>query len=151
MSFGWSAGDIASTIKLIHSIVSCLHDTSGAREQFQELETELFGLERALERIDLLSRTDNPPPEIQILNVVSLYCVETLQRFHKKIKPLEDSLGLQSKMKKLEAAPRMVRWQLILRKELPELRQYLMAHVGYLNLELSTASLWVIGAPRSWK
>lgn len=143
MSFGWSAGDIASTIKLIHSIVMSLRDTSGAREQFQELETELFGLEHALKQIDSLMQTDHHSPEIQVLNAVSLYCVETLQRFHKRIKPFEDSLGLQSKMTKLEAAPRMVRWQLLLRKELPELRQYLMAHVGYLNLELSTASLCV--------
>ncbi|GFG17846.1 putative Invasion-inducing protein TIAM1/CDC24 [Aspergillus udagawae] len=141
MSFGWSAGDVAGAIKLIYSIVSSLRNTSGAREQFQELETELFGLKRALERIDSLTQPASAPREIQALKFVSLYCVETLQRFHDKIKPFEDSLGSHSQMTRLQAAPRMVRWQLLVKKDLPELRQYLMAHVGYLNLELSTASL----------
>ena len=147
MSFGWSAGDLASAVKLINSIVTSLRSTSGAREQFQELETELFGLEHALEHIDSLSRAASPyssSPEIQTLKFVSLYCVKTLERFHDKIKPFEDSLGAQSNMTKLRAAPRMVRWELLLKKDLPELRQYLMAHVGYLNLELSTASLCVL-------
>nr|WDW19289.1 hypothetical protein [Penicillium meliponae] len=141
MSFGWGAGDIATTIKLINAIVSSLRETSGAREQFQELETELFGLKRALKRIDSLTQSANPANEIQALKFVSLYCVQTLQRFQERIKPFEDSLGSQSQKTRLQAAPRMVRWQLLIKKDLPELRQYLVAHVGYLNLELSTASL----------
>lgn len=144
MSFGWSAGDVAGAVKVIHSIVKSLRNTSGAREQFQELETELFGLKRALRRIDSLAQLTSPPREIQALKFVSLYCVETLQRFHDKIKPFEDSLGSQSQMKRWRAAPSMVIWELFLKKDLPELRQYLMAHVGYLNLELSAASLWLM-------
>lgn len=144
MSFGWSAGDIASAVKLIVSIVSSLRSTSGAREQFQELEAELVGLQRALKQIDLLANSATPPLEIQALKFVSLSCCETLQRFHTKIKPFEDSLGTQSQRSKLKAAPRMVRWELLVKKDLPELRQYLMAHVGYINLELSTASLCVL-------
>ena len=84
MSFGWSAGDLASVVKLINSIVTSLRSTSGAREQFQELETELFGLEHALEHIDSLTRAASPyssSPEIQTLKFVSLYCVKTLEHF----------------------------------------------------------------------
>jgi hypothetical protein len=29
------------------------------------------------------------------------------------------------------------------KKDIPELRSYLVAHVGYLNMQLSTALLWV--------
>ncbi|KAJ5702298.1 hypothetical protein N7488_009846 [Penicillium malachiteum] len=109
MSFGWSAGDVAGAVKLIHSIVSSLRNTSGAREQFQELESELFGLERALKRIDSLTQPASSLNEIQALKFVSLHCVDSLQRFHNKIKPFENSLGSQSQISRVQAAPRMVR------------------------------------------
>lgn len=141
MSFGWSAGDVVSAIQLIHSIVSSLRSTSGAREQFQELETELFGLKSALKRVEALTKNADAEPEIQALEFVALYCTETLQRFYKKIQPFEESLGSEHRKSRLKAAPRMVRWELLIKKDLPELREYLVAHVGYLNLELNAASL----------
>ena len=141
MSFGWSAGDVIAAIKLIRSAASSIQDTGGAREQFQELETELTGLERSLDGIAALTRMPNPLPEIEALKFVSVSCLDTLQRFHNKISPFAESLDKQSNKSKLRATPRMIRWQLLVRKDLPELRSYLVAHVGYLNLQLSTALL----------
>ena len=141
MSFGWSASDIACAIKTINSLVSSIRDVGGAREQFQELESELCGLEKSLDGIAALTRGSSPLPEIEALKFVAVSCVDTLQRFHKKIKPFEDSLARHSKQSTIKAAPRMVRWELLMRKELPEFRSYLFAHVEYLNLQLSTALL----------
>ncbi|KAJ6016553.1 hypothetical protein N7540_011144 [Penicillium herquei] len=126
MSFGWSAGDIASAVKLVKSIISSLNNTTGAREEFRELESELLGLESALERIDSLTLPACQLPEIQVLKFVTCSCIGTLERFHKRVQPFEGSLSAQSKMKKLRAAPRMVRWELLLKKDLPDLRQYLV-------------------------
>jgi hypothetical protein len=141
MAFGWSAGDVVSTIKLVKNIISCVQNIGGAREHFQELFTELQGLEKALSQISVLTATSQQVPEIAALKFASCNCEGTLQRFYEKIKPFEESLGSTSTQRKLRASPRMVRWELLVKKDIPELRSYLVAHVGYLNMQLSTALL----------
>ncbi|KAI9044346.1 uncharacterized protein KD926_000947 [Aspergillus affinis] len=91
MTFGWSAGDIASAVKLIVSIVSSLRSTSGAREQFQELETELLGLEHALEQIDYLANSTTPPPEIEALKDSNDKLANILRALAKRIISSPDS------------------------------------------------------------
>jgi hypothetical protein len=143
MSFGWSAGDLIAAVKLINDIISCIRDVGGARDHFQELVIELQGLEKALDEINELAKSSSDIPEISALKFASSACGDTLQRFYDKIKPFKESLGSVSTKGKVRAAPRMVRWELLVKKEIPELRSYLVAHVGYLNLQLSTALLWV--------
>lgn len=62
-----------------------------------------------------------------------------------EVRPFEDLLGEGAGKRDAKGAwkktPRMVRWELLVRKEVPELRTYLVAHVGSLNLRLSTALL----------
>jgi hypothetical protein len=140
-SFGWSAGDIIATINLVNRIRQCLCGASDAREHFQELDAELQGLSRSLDEISALSHMPGQMPEIEALKFASCLCYETLQRFYTKIRPFEGSLGKASTLSRLKASPRMVRWELLVRKDVPELRTYLVAHVGSLNLRLSTALL----------
>jgi hypothetical protein len=140
-SFGWSAGDIIATINLVNRIRQCLCGANDAREHFQELDAELQGLSRSLDEISALSHMPGQIPEIEALKFASCLCYETLQRFYTKIRPFEDSLGKASTLSRLKASPRMVRWELLVRKDVPELRTYLVAHVGSLNLRLSTALL----------
>ena len=140
-SFGWSAGDIVATITLVGRVVRCINGAHGATEHFQELVSELQGLSRALSEIDELTRIPDQLPEIQALKFASCSCGETLQRFYDKIQPFETSLGIASTQSKLKSVPRMVRWELLIKKDVPELRSYVVAHVGSLNLRLSTALL----------
>jgi hypothetical protein len=141
MSFGWSAGDIFAAINLVNKIIKSVGNTGGAREHFQELESELGGLLRALNEIAELANLPGQIPEIMSLKFSACLCEETLKRFFEKIKPFDDTLGAASRASKLKAAPRMVRWELLVKKDVPEFRSYLVAHVGSLNLRLSTAML----------
>ena len=70
-------------------------------------------------------------------------CEDTLKRFYEKIKPFDTtlSIGAESGMRKGKAVLRMVRWELLVKKDIPELRSYLVAHVGSLTLRLNTALL----------
>jgi hypothetical protein len=140
-SFGWSAGDIIATISLVNRVVQCISGAHDARDHFQELLSELQALSRALHEISELTKIPGQTPEIQALKFASCSCGEALQRFYEKIRPFEDALGAASTRSKLKAAPRMVRWELLIKKDVPELRSYLVAHVGSLNLRLSTALL----------
>ncbi|KAE9365757.1 hypothetical protein N431DRAFT_472352 [Stipitochalara longipes BDJ] len=130
MSLGWSTGDVLSGVKLLVDILSSLKDANGSRTRFQELESELQGLSRAMSEIAHLADG-------------------TLKRFYEKIKPFEASLGTQSVSGKVKAAPRMVRLGLLMEKEIPELRTYLAAHVGYLNMRLSVATINALAGNRS--
>ncbi|CZR68156.1 uncharacterized protein PAC_18055 [Phialocephala subalpina] len=140
-SFGWSAGDVVATIALVNRVVQCIRGSHNARDHFQELVSELEALSRALCEISELAKVPGQTPEIQALKIASSSCGETLQRFYVKVRPFEDSLGAASTRSKLKATPRMVRWELLIKKDVPELRSYLVAHVGALNLRLNTALL----------
>ncbi|KAE9376260.1 hypothetical protein N431DRAFT_400365 [Stipitochalara longipes BDJ] len=140
-SIGLSTGDVLSTIKLVNRVVQCVNGVRNAREDFQELLSELQGLSRALNEFSELTQVPNQTPEIRALKFASCSCDETLQRFYEKIQPFTGTLGVDSQRSKFKAAPRMVRWELLIKKDVPELRGYLVAHVGALNLRLSTALL----------
>lgn len=141
MSFGWSAGDIVSSINLVNRIARCLGGVKGARSHFRELDSELTGLKNALQEISDLSDLPQQSPEIIALKFAACSCEGTLQTFYDKILPFASSLGDGSKISKFKAAPKMVRWELLIKKDIPELRSYLVAHVGYLNLRMSSAVL----------
>lgn len=141
MSFGWSAGDIVAAIKLVNKVVQCVGNIGGSREHFQELSSELHGLLRALDEIANLIRIPDQIPEITSLKFAACLCGDTLNTFLKKIEPFDRSLAASSTKIRLKAAPKMVRWELLVRKDIPELRSYLVAHVGTLNLRLNTVQL----------
>jgi hypothetical protein len=141
MSFGWSVGDIVAAISLINQVIHCVKDVGGSQEHFQELQSELQGLQLALTNISSLASEPGQIPDIVALKFVACSCQETIQRFLQKIEPFNKSLGPGSQRSKLRTAPRMVRWELLVKKEIPEFRSYLVAHVGSLNLRLNTALL----------
>jgi len=109
MSFGWSAGDIVAAINLVNKIIKSVSSVGGAREHFQELESELDGLLKALNEIGELSSLPEQIPEIIALKYAACLCEETLKRFYEKIKPFDAALGAASRSSRLKAAPRMVR------------------------------------------
>jgi hypothetical protein len=141
MSSGWRAGDVVSAIALVNRIITSVGNAGGAREHFRELELELGGLLKALKEIAELTSLPDQIPEIVALKFAACLCEETLKRFYEKIKPFDESLGVSSRKSKAKAAPRMVRWELLVKKDVPEFRTYLVAHVGSLNVRLNTALL----------
>jgi hypothetical protein len=143
MSFGWSAGDIVSAIRLVNKIINSVGNVGGAREHFQELQSELCGLLQALTEISVFASIPDQVPEIVALKFAACLCEDALKRFCEKIKPFDETLGVASRSSKLKATPRMIRWELLIKKDIPEFRTYLVAHVGALNLRLNTALLYV--------
>ncbi|KAH7312841.1 hypothetical protein BKA65DRAFT_516763 [Rhexocercosporidium sp. MPI-PUGE-AT-0058] len=145
MSFGWSAGDIVAAANLVNRIIKSLGNVGGAQEHFQELETELLSLSKALHEIRVLTSEPGQIPEIVALKFAACLCEDTLKRFHEKIKPFDATLSIEAEsgMRKGKTVPKMVRWELLVKKDIPELRSYLVAHVGSLTLRLNTALLKV--------
>jgi len=136
VGFGFSFGDFVQGISLIIGLVQALDDVKGARAEIRMLQTELNVLRSALEAIKQcnLQKTD-------------LY-------FDTAMKAVEDSLEAIGKFGKkvakyieLDEAHnvrktwRKVKWALVRREDVDELRTQVGAQVTALNLLLSAIHL----------
>ncbi|KAH8702655.1 hypothetical protein GQ44DRAFT_51255 [Phaeosphaeriaceae sp. PMI808] len=140
MSFGFAVGDFIAAGKLIKDIITILR--TSARSDYRELMLELHGLRRALDQIKHLET----PPERQIslasIKVAALMCTHVLDEFAGKLKKFE-GLASQAGNSKAKIWTQKLRWGFTMADEVRNLRAYVTAHVGSLNLSLLTEELLV--------
>lgn len=146
MSFGFAVSDFIAAGKLIKDIIAILR--TSARSEYQELMLELHGLQRALYQIEHLEA----PPEQQIsivsIKVAALMCTHVLNEFAGKLKKFE-SLAGQPGNSRLKMWTQKLRWGFTMADEVRNLRAYVSAHVGSLNMRLLTEGLLVIFLPQT--
>jgi hypothetical protein len=138
MSFGFAVGDFIAAGTLIKDIITILR--TSARSEYQELMLELHGLQRALYQIEHLEA----PPERQIsvvsIKVAAFMCTHVLDEFAGKLKKFE-SLAGQPGNSKVKIWTQKLRWGFTMADEVRNLRAYITAHVGSLNMRLLTEEL----------
>lgn len=138
MSFGFAVGDFIAAGKLIKDVIKILR--TSARAEYQELILELHGLQRALDHIEHLEA----PPERQIsiasIKVAALICTHVLDDFAGKLKKFE-ALAAQPGSSKLKIWSQKLKWGFSMADEVRNLRAYVVAHVGSLNMRLLTEGL----------
>ena len=140
MSFGISVGDFIAVGKLIKNIVSTLQTSAS---DHQELLLELDGLQHALDKIEHLQADGEQRTEVNAIKVAALTCQYRLDDFAGKLKKYE-SLGHVAKASGAEKAKvwrLKLQWGFSMEAEVRNLRAYLIAHVGYLNMRLTTLNL----------
>jgi hypothetical protein len=143
MSFGFSVGDFLATAELVKSIVSSLRNASAS--SYQELVLELHGLQRALHEIEHLKCPPDQEGAVNSEKVAALMCQHPLKEFATEIKKYErlgpgcirEIIGTD----KLKLWGRKVQWGLQADEKVKNLRAYIAAHVGSLNMRLITLGL----------
>jgi hypothetical protein len=144
MSFGFSAGDFIAAAKLIADIVSCLKRVGGAVTEYQELERQLFALERALDEIEHLRVPESQQNAANAIKVAALQCRYSLEDYAGKFKKYADTLSSGSTTGGvLRGVKRKLQFGLGMRKEAQELRIYILVHVGTLSTRLLSLGLLV--------
>lgn len=141
MSFGFSIGDFVAAGVMIKDIISALRTSSTS--DHQELVLELHGLQRALNEIEHLQSGPQHETELNAVKVTALTCQYRLDDFAGKLKKFE-SLGQVTKVGSSEKAKLWrlkLQWGFSMEAEVQSLRAYLLAHVGYLNMRLTTLNL----------
>lgn len=122
-----------------------LHDSDGASAQYQQLSRELWALDRALLKIELLSRRTDISTELNALRHsarrVVEQCKECLERFLTKAQNFEISLREGGSGNKLRDAAKKIRWALTQTDELARFRAEINGHSSSLNMLLITASM----------
>lgn len=141
MSFGFSIGDFMAAGAIIKNIVSALRTSSTS--DHQELVLELHGLQRALDEIEHLQVAPQHETEVNAVKVTALTCQYRLDDFAGKLKKFQ-SLSQGTKVGSSEKAKiwrLKLQWGFSMEAEVQSLRAYLIAHVGYLNMRLTTLNL----------
>ena len=141
MSFGFSVGDFIAAGILIKDIISALRNSSTT--EHQELLLELHGLQRALNEIEHIQASPQQETEVNAVKAAALTCQYRLDDFAGKLKKYE-SLGHVGKASSADKAKfwrLKLQWGFSMETEVQSLRAYLIAHVGYLNMRLTTLNL----------
>lgn len=141
MSFGVSVGDFIAAGVLIKNIVTALQSSSAS--EHRELLLELNGLQRALDEIEHLHPSPQQETEVNAVKVAALTCQYRLDDFAAKLKKYE-TLSRGTKPGSAEKAKLWrlkLQWGFSMEAEVRSLRAYLIAHVGYLNMRLTTLNM----------
>jgi hypothetical protein len=141
MSFGFSVGDFVTTASVIKDIVKCLKASGGSASEYQELMLELNGLQNGLTKIEHLKGSAERTPTINCIKVAALNCQYVLRNFLEKLKEYEKSLAYGKTSGLVVDSTKKVKYELVMKTEVQNLRAYLTMHIGSLNLRLSTEGL----------
>lgn len=140
--FGFSVGDFFVAAQLINKIIHGLRAAHGAVSQYQELERELFGFQRALDEIEHLQVSDAHNPALDALKCVALGSQHVLEEFLAKLEKYNQSLGIGNTLSKTKSLKRKIQWVLPgMVAEVRDLRVIIAAHVGGLNMRQITLGL----------
>jgi hypothetical protein len=140
MSFGFSVGDFLAAAILIQDIVVSLKESGGAVSEYEELMLELEGLQRALDKIEHLQVSPERAENVNDLKVAALNCTFVLRDFRRKLDTYED-LDRRKGQKLTRNVGKKIRWELMMKEDIQNLRRYLSMHVGSLNARLAIEGL----------
>jgi hypothetical protein len=145
ITFG-SVGDILSVCLIVKDLVAALDDSRGSSAEYREVIRELWGLDRALLEVDLLSRTcENTTEMTALFNTAKKAaddCRQSIASFSKKIRKYETSLKEGAATNFLRDTAMKIKW--VTRKEdLAKFRAEVNAHSSSINMLLATASVSV--------
>ena len=136
VGFGFSFGDFVTGISLIIDLVQALDDAKGARAEIRMLQTELNVLQSALEAIKQCNLQKTDPYFDTAMKAVA-DSLEAIGKFRNKVTKYIDLDEAQS----VRRTWRKVKWALVRREDVDELRARLGPQVTALNLLLSAIHL----------
>lgn len=143
ISFG-SVGDIISICLIVKDLVAALDDSRGSASEYREVIRELWGLDRALLEVDLLSRTHENTIELNALcktaQEAAKSCRECIEEFTKKIKKYGSALGDGASKNVLHTTFMKIRW-VSQKDDITKFRAQVTAHVHSINMLLASAKM----------
>jgi hypothetical protein len=136
MSFGWSAGDIATAIAVIYNLIQALDDANGAVKDYREAVAFLDGLRRVLEPLQTFSDWGAYPAHGrdigQQVNLIKL----PIKEFLDTILKYEPSLGEDARrswQRRLPTTLRKLQWHIFMTKKVLSLRAKIESHMRILD------------------
>jgi hypothetical protein len=129
MSFGFSAGDIATAIVLIANIAQALSSASGASAEYREAVAFLKKLQRTLELLHTLSALSAYPAYSEEIRMMTCDIKGPIEEFLWAVEKYEPSLGVDAKKGHYRNIPRKLEWHFRMSKDVERLREKVGAHL----------------------
>lgn len=145
-SFG-SFGDIISLSIVIKDLIKALDDSRGSTAEFQEINRELWALDRVLLEVELLWRTCENTIELNALRETARrmtdQCRRSIEWFLEKIKEYGPSLRHNGPGNIIRDTTKKIKWQIVCAGQLTKFRAEINAHCSAISMLLVTASVYV--------
>ena len=111
-AFGWSAGDIISSIRIIIKICEAFKEAGGATSRYEECTAFLEGFRVTLSKLDFhIRRSPDPEYAAEISELLKLidapYC-----RFEKFMLDFQPALSPTSNHSSIRKVPKKIKWAL---------------------------------------
>jgi hypothetical protein len=140
-AFGWSAGDLVASIKIVIRIAGALKESGGAKADFQEATEFLFGLEITLHNLKSISPVLTIPSQEYTVQQEVKRISEPLKAFFTKVEKFDRCLGSGSKIGFFRTVPKKLQWAMGVSKEVISLRDRISIPMGSLGILLHTQNL----------
>jgi hypothetical protein len=143
MSFGWSAGDIASAIKLIYNLVEALDSCDGAAGDYRGAVSFLRDLKRTLDPLQTFTAWATYPTYGKDIGEQVVHIKEPVEGFLKAVLKYEPSLGNKAAEGHYRHIGRKLQWYLFMSKKVSTLRRKIESHMRVIDTLLQRLTLWV--------
>jgi hypothetical protein len=136
MSFGWSAGDIATAIAVTYNLIQALDDTHGAAKDYREAISFLCDLKRVLEPLQAFTAWSAYPNYGKEIGEKVGHIKGPVEDFLAAVLKYEPSLGENRRTgwpRALPAALRKLQWHVFMSKKVLSLRGKIESHMRILD------------------
>lgn len=133
MSFGWSAGDIATAVTLLYNIIEALDDVDGAAENYREAMGFLRDLKRTLEPLQTLTAWNAYPTYANEIAKQVQYIRGPVDEFLNTAVEYELSLGAKAKKGLYRHVGKKLQWYLLKENKVSALKNKIGDHMRILD------------------
>jgi hypothetical protein len=143
MSFGWSAGDIATAIAFIAKVVQALDSASGASVEYREAVAFLRDLERTLEPLHTFTALNAYPAYGELIRKKVVEIKGPIEEFLKVVERYEPSLGAEAKIGHHRNVYKKLEWHFSIPKDLEKLQKKVGDHLVVIDKLLQRLAMQV--------
>ena len=134
MSFGWSVGDIALALTILHDLIQALDPEDGAAGNYRTTISFLNELIQTLQPLKALAEKGSLQPfETELRNGVDAIR-NPVQEFLDAVQKYEPSLGKDASKVFLRGARRKLQWHYFITPKATALQKKIGGHLTNLNL-----------------
>ena len=133
MSFGWSAGDIATALTVAYNLIQALDKVDGAAGNYREAVSFLQHLKRTLEPLQMFTAWSAYPDYGAEITEQVGYIKEPVEQFLAKVLKFEPGLGNKARGGSHRHVLRKLQWHIFMSKKVGALEKKIGAHMRVID------------------
>lgn len=150
--FGFSAGDFAAGLVLLHKVIAALREIDGASSQFSFTIMELEVLQTILRKIQCLQRSEIATEHLDTLCFLGHQCHLPLAAFLERMKDMKPELDVYTDGKgavhmRMKRSFRKAQWGIQLKNHVVELKAAIAPQLTTIGILLQLIDLYVDDIP----